>query len=92
MDYNTFKYYQIELVSFGPGYDVEVDDEMIEFKDNIISKFDQFDKRNLFMCQCLNLRSSSFKDFDASLMFSLIYIDIVKSQIKTLDLTCCLKL
>ena len=51
-----------ELVSMGIGHYTDLDGELIEFKNNLVVKQKKLDHDNLFNCQYLNLRGSSFNN------------------------------
>ena len=72
-----------EIVSLGLGYEFIFNDQIYQFTENtnILHNFVKFDARNMFLCQFLNLCGSSTSEFDAAIMFSLVYVDIRDSQI-----------
>ena len=49
-----------ELVSMGIGHYADLDGELIEFKENLVADHLQLDHCNIFNCQYINLRGSSF--------------------------------
>ena len=64
MEYNTAIYYSCAFVSMGTKYVGNILGRLVAFTSNKIVKFRLFDQRNLFMCQYLNLRGSSFVNFE----------------------------
>ena len=53
-----------ELVSIGIGHYADLDGELIEYKDNLVVDYQLFDNSNMFNCQYLNLRGSSFNHLE----------------------------
>ena len=47
-----------ELVSMGIGHYADLEGDLIEFRDNLVTTYTQFDHANLFACSHLNLRGS----------------------------------
>ena len=76
----------------GYGYEADIFDDLIEYRENVITDHLFFNLKNLFMCRFLNLRGSQFIDFIANNLISLEFIDIRNTEIKKLDLTTCQKL
>ena len=58
----------------------------MNFEDNTITDYEKYDSQNLFMCQLLNLRNSSFTSVSQDHLFSLVYIDVAFSRIKDANL------
>ena len=73
----------------GIGHCADLDDELIEFKDNLVTDYLQFSYDNLFNCQYLNLRGSSFDHLQPSKMYSVIYADISFTKIKKANFKLC---
>ena len=44
----------------GEENDANIFGDSVDFRNNIVLDFDIFDQRNLFRCEFLNLRKSSF--------------------------------
>ena len=59
---------------------------------NKISRYPQFDERNLSMCKFLNLRGSHRSSINLSLYLCLLYIDISNSSIRKINFTKCANL
>ena len=66
--------------------DVNIFGESIDFRNNTVLGFDLFDNRNLFKCEFLNLRKSSFNKAELINCCCLIFIDISFSKVTKLDL------
>ena len=79
--YNTERYNLSEIVSIGIKNEANIEDELIDFQHNLVSKFTQLEHYNLFACQYLNLRGSSFNHLIPSNLYSLIYADISFTKI-----------
>ena len=63
--YETKQYYKIENVSMGVSHTAEFNGMSIEFAEEMIELYKQFDARNLVFCQYLNIRNSEFTEIDA---------------------------
>ena len=70
-----------ELVSMGIGHYADLDGELIEYRDNLVTDYLQFSYDNLFNCQYLNLRGSSFSHLEERKLCSVIYADISFTKI-----------
>ena len=77
--FDTMSHYTALLVSLGAGYEFCFKGSSREFADSAVKPFSEFDTKNLFMCNFLNIRGSSFSTFKADSLISLIYIDIAFS-------------
>ena len=65
----------------GIGHYADLEGELIEFINNLVVKQKNMDYSNMFACQFLNLRGSSFKHLEPSSLYSLIYVDISFTKI-----------
>ena len=76
-------------MSLGTKNNVVIGDRTMYFDNNAYIKFDG---RNLYYCQFLNMRHSSFRELEVKYLISLKYIDIAFSALKSIDLRACQQL
>ena len=73
-------------VSVGSANIVDINNFIIHFNDNIVSKYKSVDCRNLAFCKFLNLRHASITDIETRSLLLLEYVDIAFSCIEFIDL------
>ena len=76
---DTSEYYFDDVVSFGVYYTTRFLGFYLDFEMVLAENNASFNHDNLFMCQILSLRGSSFSSVDVGLLYSLLYIDIALS-------------
>ena len=88
----TAKFYGSDLVSMGIEFEADIFCEMVEFRNSPVENKQHFNQHNLFMCKYLNLRGSSFTDFNVDCLLSLEFIDVRCTKILLLNLKNCSRL
>ena len=87
ISYDTSHLYGQFKGSMGSTTSIEINDNTVFFKENLINIFNIIETKNLMYCRYLNLRHSSISGLDTTYLLLLEYIDISFSKINFVDFT-----
>ena len=78
--------------AFGTASCMKIRGEIVCFRENMVSKHNKLDERNLICCTQLSLRHSSVSMLDTRFLLLLEHIDIALSQVQDINFIKCISL